>query len=1152
MLGPLLIALALAASPTPAPKKGKSKPPAAAPAPADTAPATPATTPEKKDVTPGQKPKLGLDGMGRSPEEQRQLDDLQGMLRSYEAESHDFKRDVQLLVEKKYEEKRSDLAASYEKAIRDLEVNERKDRLDAIAQFEEFLQRYPDEPRYTPDVMFRLAELYYERSSDDHAVAMRAYEDQLKRVDPSSNAPPPPEPAVDYRPSIGLYRQLLERFPKFKFNDATTYLLGYCLEKQNDFEGAQEAYHDVIDGYPKSKFVTEAWVRIGEYYFDDYDDPDALPRAAQAYENAIKDTQSQLYDKSLYKLGWTYYRQDRFEPAVQRFLQLVDYYEKTGTRKDGKATGDLRGEAIQYTAISFTDEKWGSVEKAKATFARMGGRPYEAEVYRRMGDVYFDQTRHTDAIAAYRLALQKDPLADDAPKLQQKIVQAYERDRKLNEAFAESEALANTYAPGTPWYEKHKNDPEVLAATQELAERNLYGSAIYHHQQALALKQQGKLEAAKTTFESAAKGYEGYLARFPRSKAAYEVQFFAAECQYNSLQFAKAAKNYDSIRDTGADDKYRKDAAYGAVLAWSKLVEQLQDSKKLAKYPVLRSKDRPEGEKPQGIPLAPEEKSLVAAIDGFTQLSPKDDRAPGVAYKAAELMYAHNQFPDARARFETIIRSYPRTEVAKYATNLTVETFLIDKDWRSVEEVSARLASNTEVIDPKSELYKDLVKFKLAGRFKLADELMAQGAWDEAAKKYIALVDEEPKHEFADKALNNAAVCYEKDHRFESALKLYERIFKEYPNSKLADAALFRVAVNQENSYDFDRAVQSYERLVKEYPASKDREAALYNAARLMEGQQKYPQAAAAYARYADLFPRAEDAPKNQYRAALVYEKQGDTRNEVKALNEFVRRFGGKANQSELVVEAHKKLGDAYAKSGSPKDARRAWETAAREFDRRGLKPETALQGADAAAEARFQVSEQDLKEFDKLKIGGRGKALEKSFTVKRAAVKKVQDSYAEVFKYKRIEWTLAALYRRGYVLERFGATINETPVPPDVKRLGPEAVAAYQDLLQQQTAALEDKAVESYAATLDQARKNRVSNEWTKKTLEALNRYRPKEYPVLKDPKPAIAVDVTWPDGLVSTAAPKEKAPAKDAQPPTPPAPKSAPGGTPAAGGGS
>ncbi|HZW89267.1 MAG TPA: hypothetical protein VFF12_09335, partial [Myxococcaceae bacterium] len=93
-----------------------------------------------------------------------------------------------------------------------------------------------------------------------------------------------------------------------------------------------------------------------------------------------------------------------------------------------------------------------------------------------------------------------------------------------------------------------------------------------------------------------------------------------------------------------------------------------------------------------------------------------------------------------------------------------------------------------------------------------------------------------------------------------------------------------------------------------------------------------------------------------------------------------------------------------------------------------------------------------------------------------------------------------------------------------------------------------------------EQARKNRISNEWTKKTLEALNRYRPKDYPVLKDPKPAIAVDVTWPDGLVSTAVAKDKAqavPAKEVQPaapnPGPGAPAApATGGAPGGGGGS
>jgi tetratricopeptide (TPR) repeat protein len=406
----------------------------------------------------------------------------------------------------------------------------------------------------------------------------------------------------------------------------------------------------------------------------------------------------------------------------------------------------------------------------------------------------------------------------------------------------------------------------------------------------------------------------------------------------------------------------------------------------------------------------------------------------------------------------------------------------------------------------------------LGGRFKLAEELMAKGDYDAAAKKYIELVDEEPKHEFADKALNNAAVAYENTRRFDSALKLYERIFKEYPNSKLADSALFRVAVNAENSYDFDKAVESYQKLVKDYPAAKDRENALFNTARLLEGQQRYAEAAAAYLRFADLYPNSDEAPKNQFRAALIYEKQNDYNKEIGALQEFVTKFSRNEKQVELVVDAKKRIGDAEQKLGREAEAKKAYQAAADEFDKRGLKPEAAPIAADSAAQARFQLSEYVFKEFDKLKIGGSSKALTASFTAKRNAVKKVQEAYDTIIKYKRIEWSLAAFYRKGYALERFAQTIVETPVPAEIKRLGDEAIALYQDQLGQQTVALEDKAVESYIATLGEAKKNRISNEWTKKTLESLNRFRPKEYPVLKEPKELLTNDGLYQDGVVGS----------------------------------
>lgn len=1136
----LLGALPVSAQAKKAPAPKAAPPKAAPPAPDAGVPALPAGTPspdggvpasaEKADVGPATAPKTRFfEGMGKTPQEQAQLEELSRAIEAYEEDSKEFRREVQLLVEKKYEEKRNTLADSYEKAIGDLEVLERRERLDAIAAFEEFLQRYPNDPRYTPDVMFRLAELYYEKSSDDQSVAMKEYEALLKQLDPEKNPTPPPEPKVDFSKSIALYQRLISDFPNYKLNDASYYLLGYCQEKQEDFEKARSAYETLIAKYPKSKFTTEAWVRIGEYYFDAYDVPDALSKAAEAYEHAIQDTKHPLYDKALYKLGWVYYRMDRFDDAVARFIALIDFYEAEAKRKgEEEVGGDLRNEALQYTAISFVDEKWGSLAKAQEVFAKLGGRRYEAEIYRRMGDVYFDQTKHPEAIEAYRLTLQKDPLNKEAPQIQQRIVQAYERDRRLEEAFAESSKLSNMFVQGTPWYEKWKRDPDIVQAAGELAEKSLYSTAVYHHQQALVYKQEGKFDQAKAAFETAAKAYISYLERFPRSKNAYEMEFYLAECQYNSFQFAEAAKHYAAVRDSSQDVKYLNDAAYAAVLANQKQLELDWKSGTTKQYPVLKSTERPEGEKVTAIELSPLEKALVDSSDKYLQKVPAgDEKAPGIAYKAAELFYTHNQFDEARRRFEDIVKTYPKSEVAKYATNLIIESYLIDKNWAAVEAVSARLAANTDVIDPKSDLYKELTKFKLGGRFKLAEELMSKGQYDEAAKKYLELVAEEPKHEFADKALNNAAVCYENVQRFDSALKIYERIFSEYPQSKLADSALFRVAVNAEKSYDFDKAIEKYQKLVKDYPQSKDRQNALFNTARLLEGLQRYNESAAAYLRYADLYPTSEEAPKNQFRAALIYEKQEDWTKEIGALREFVQKFSSKPAQAELVIDAKKRIGDAYKKQKKETEAKKAYKDAADDFDRRGLKPDTAPIGADAAAYSRFQLAEYAFADFDKLKIGGTGKNLAASFTKKKDAVKKVNAAFDEVVKYKRVEWILAAFYRKGYTLERFAQTILETPVPPEIKRLGEEAVITYQDQLAAQTVALEDKAVETYAAAWAEAKKYRVSNEWTKKTLESLNRFRPKEYPMLKEARPALSADLSYPDGAIPTILGHEPPPA-------------------------
>src|SRR5258708_13158033 len=103
-------------------------------------------------------------------------------------------------------------------------------------------------------------------------------------------------------------------------------------------------------------------------------------------------------------------------------------------------------------------------------------------------------------------------------------------------------------------------------------------------------------------------------------------------------------------------------------------------------------------------------------------------------------------------------------------------------------------------------------------------------------------------------------------------------------------------------------------------------------------------------------------------------------------------------------MSARNRIGDAERKLGNDTQHKLVYAKAASEFDRRDLKVDSFPIAAEAAAQSRFQLAEYEFAAFDRLKIGGRGKKLERSFASKRAAVKKVNDAYPPAFKYKRLQ----------------------------------------------------------------------------------------------------------------------------------------------------
>lgn len=1054
----------------------------------------------------------------------------QAELERYASGAESFASDLRDQIEVQYQAQKAALALQYDQAIEELEDEERQRRLEAIARFEAFIEKYPNNPRYSPDAMFRLAELYFEKSSDEYLLASRRYEDELLAWDEGRRETEPDAPSPNYEDTITTHRRLLAEFPNYRFADAARYLLGYSYSEQEQPEQALQAYQALVANHPTSSFLPEVWTRIGEIYFD-RSDVASLENAIEAYSEVRKFPDSPYYDKALYKIAWTYYRLDRFDDAVAAFVELIDYADEQ-KELTGVSGSELRAEAIQYVAISLADDGWGGLGRAQQVLGALEDEPYAGELWMQYGQVLYDQTRYDLATQVLGYAISKYPANPKNPEAQELIVRAYEQQRDFDGATRAREKLVDDYSRGSTWYVANQENEDAIRKAESLTERSLYTAAIFRHRQAQAYKSEGRLADARTNYQAASDAYQKYLQRFPQSSNAYDFEFYLAECLFYSGDYATAASQYETVRDSTVNNKHLEAAALSAVITYERLVEEQVEGGAIPKYPLDTAAER------SGRPVAPKNLAdirsrLVEASDRYLTLIPDGERSPAIAYRAGEVFYRHDQFSEARRRFEDVVAKYPSDEVARYASNLIIESYLAVEDWAAVEKVSNRLmevaqAGETDQIG-REKFVDQLQTFKVGAQFKQAENYDAAGEYEKAADTYVRLVDENPEHEFADKALFNAAIAYEKVKRFDTASKVYDRIYEKYPRSELAPRALFRVGINAEKGFDFGSAVAAYQRLAQRYPDSENRADAMYNMAVVLENNQDYDDAAEMYRRYATEFPNREDSGEVYFRSALVFEKMEAWSRMIDTLRSFVRSYQRDPQQRERIVLAYRKIGDAEKAQDDLRAAEAAYARCLSEFrsSRLGVRSRA---GADAAKCA-LERAEAKFREYDAISIEGTGRRQVQALQRKAQAQREVEQAYRQVFDYKRVEPTLAASYRIGHSYERFAESLFTAPIPREFQD-DEDLAMEYKMQLEERAAVLERKAEAAYRTAYEEARRTKVTNQWTRRTLEGLNKYAPQEFPIQKQGKPVIQTVVISGRGIVSGVTESAPAPSPDDAP--------------------
>jgi len=392
-----------------------------------------------------------------------------------------------------------------------------------------------------------------------------------------------------------------------------------------------------------------------------------------------------------------------------------------------------------------------------------------------------------------------------------------------------------------------------------------------------------------------------------------------------------------------------------------------------------------------------------------------------------------------------------------------------------------------------------------AGKELLAGDKLeeANKQLEAAAQEFVRLVDDDPKGEVSDKGLNNAALCYSWANRPLAAGELYERIVREYPRSDFADKALFLMATSAEASYQYDRAIDNFLKLVDAYPDSQHRADALYNAAVALEGDQQYRRAAQAYERYAKLFKDRPDASENFFRAGLMLERQKDWREVIAIYQRYMKAYRNDAASGERLVESQMKIAEAQESLGDHRKALQTYATVIKMFQ--SAKLPGGGRAAEAAAKAHFLTAEESLKGFEKITFAVAPRLLEKTLKTKAETLKKLEDRYKATFGFKRVQWTLAAYFRLGYLYENFADVLVNSPCPAGFNE---EECDLYKGKLEDLAEQPIKKAVTAYVETMAKAKEFKVANAWTQMALESLNRFEPLQYPLQKRPEADLVMD--------------------------------------------
>ncbi|MGA1868899.1 MAG: tetratricopeptide repeat protein [bacterium] len=670
-----------------------------------------------------------------------------------------------------------------------MDLNAKDPVLDQIiTSYSTYLSEFPESP-YADKITFQLAEIYYQKALID-------FQKSLRDTDSKSD----PKPHFDS--AIALYGKMLWKFPESIYLDKALYALGYAYYEQGTLILAKNAFRHLLNRYPESSLAPEVMLRLAEIFFDENDFEDATI----LYQKALKrgEFPEHYSNDLLYKLAWSYYKEDKYEDSFSVFISLIDRY------KENSSNPQLANDIMNQLSRILTD--FIDISLIQDYLAMISEKTYHVDILYAVADSLFNEGRFKDAIIISQEAIKKYPLYARTPLLYSMIEQCYLKQNDPYQANHAREDLIRNYGENSPWWVEH-TDAQQREIAFSLIDEAIRRTTFY----LLQKKDENNYRHLISLYRD-----NKYS---PTNEAQINaLNFYLAECLFKTQQYNQALEEYKKLLTKKENNAYYEEAAYKMIVTLEKILSTGYQWK-------YRDKKGPLNEK---------EQEFLAACDRVTENFPEYKYRPEILYKKAELLYNRERYKDAIPPLHYIIEHYPQSEVYKSALKIAAHAYFQNENYHAAAEQFSLLVKLCDSLLKEKghtvELFltrKESHKMHMLSRFKGAEQ-------SGNAEEFRSVAKEFPNAEIADVALYEAASLYKEAENDKMAYEIFQYLIKHYPKSPHTPAALLQVAAFYEKENDHKMAATSYEHIYRTYPKFEGSINALYKAGMLYERLQDW------------------------------------------------------------------------------------------------------------------------------------------------------------------------------------------------------------------------------------------------------------------------------------------------------------------------